>query len=123
MKKLYIGDTLAIAFVTAIGFAFHGTTDLSVFPRFLLTYIPLTVSWFLVAPWLGLFQTEITSNPKLLWRPALAVLFAAPLAALVRAMILNSAVVPIFATILAGTSALGMVIWRGIYLLLNRKGR
>ena len=119
---LYICDAVAIALVTLAGFAFHGETDLAILPRVLLVFVPLTVAWFLIAPLLGLFQPEITSIPIQLWRPALALLFAAPLAALVRANILGSMVIPIFANVLAATSALGMVVWRGIYLFLNRKG-
>ena len=119
---LYISDAVAIALVTLAGFAFHGETDLAILPRVLLVFVPLTVAWFLIAPLLGLYQPEITSNPKQLWRPALAMLFAAPLAALVRANILGSMVIPIFANVLTATSALGMVVWRGIYLFLNRKG-
>ncbi len=124
MKKYVIlGDSLAIVLVTLIGFITHSETDLSYLPRFLATYIPLTVSWFLLAPWFGLLQPEIASNPKQLWQPALAMLFAAPLAALLRAMILNTAVIPIFAIVLGGTSALGMILWRGIYILLNRRSQ
>jgi hypothetical protein len=78
----YISDAVAIALVTFAGFAFHGETDASILPRFLLSYVPLTVAWFIIAPLLGLYQPEITSNPKQLWRPALAMIFAAPLAAL-----------------------------------------
>ncbi len=122
-RILYFCDVLAIAIVTFFGFAFHGETGSAVIPRFLAADVPLTFAWFLLAPWFGLFQTEITSNPKQLWRPALAMLFAAPLAALLRAIYYNSVVIPVFATVLAGTSALGMVVWRGIYFLLTRKGR
>jgi len=121
-KTLFISDAVAIALVTFAGFAFHGETDSSILPRFLLSYVPLTIAWFIIAPLLGLYQPEITSNPKQLWRPALAMIFAAPLAALVRANILGSMVIPIFANVLAATSALGIVVWRGLYLFLNRKG-
>jgi len=84
-------------------------------------FFPLTISWFLLAPWLGLFQQEIVFNPKQLWRPVLAILFAAPLAAVLRGFILNAPIIPIFAVVLGTTSALGMVVWRGIYLLLIRR--
>jgi cytochrome c biogenesis protein CcdA len=116
-----LGDILAIAFVTLIGFATHGETNLSFLPRFLAVYFPLSISWFLLAPWFGLFQPEITSNPKQLWRPALAMLFAAPLAALLRAIVLNSAAIPVFAAVLGAASALGITTWRGLYLLLTRQ--
>lgn len=121
-KILYVSDAVAIALVTVAGFAFHGETDLAILPRVLLIFVPLTVAWFILAPWFGLFQPEITSNPKQLWRPALVMLFAAPLAALVRAVILGSMVIPIFANVLTATSALGMVVWRGIYIFIARKG-
>jgi len=117
---LILGDILSIAVVTLIGFATHGETDLSFLPRFLATYFPLSISWFLLAPGFGLFQPEITSNPKGLWRPALAMLFAAPLAALLRAIVLNTVVIPVFGIALGATSALGMVLWRGFYFLLSR---
>lgn len=122
-KMLVISDAIAIALVTFAGFAFHGETDASILPRFLLSFVPLTIAWFILAPLLGLYQPEIASNPKQLWRPALAMIFAAPLAALLRANILGSMVIPVFANVLAATSALGMVVWRGIVILLNRKGR
>ncbi len=120
-KMLFVSDAVAIALVTFAGFAFHGETDASILPRFLLSYVPLTVAWFIIAPLLGLYQPEITSNPKQLWRPALAMIFAAPLAALVRANILGSMVIPVFANVLAATSALGMAVWRGIYLFMKTK--
>jgi hypothetical protein len=53
----------------------------------------------------------------------LAALFVAPLAAVLRGFILNAPVIPIFAAVLAATSALGMVVWRAMYLFLNRKNR
>jgi len=123
MKKsiLILGDILAIALVTIIGFATHGEADLSFLPRMAATYFPLSISWFLLAPWMGLFNQEVISNPKQFWRPALAALFAAPLAAVLRGFILNAPVIPIFAGVLGGTSAIGMVAWRGLFLLLNRK--
>jgi hypothetical protein len=112
---LYAGDALSIAVLTLIGFATHGEADVSFAPRMAALYFPLSISWFLLAPSLGLFRKEIISNPRQLWRPALAMIFAAPLAAILRGFILHAPVIPIFAAILAGTSALGMVIWRLIW--------
>ena len=121
---LLIGDLLAIALLTLIGFATHGEADMLFAPRMAALYFPLSVAWFLLAPALGLFQQEITSDPKQLWRPVLAMLFAAPLAAVFRGFLLNAPIIPIFAAVLAATSALGMVIWRAVYvafLAWNRK--
>lgn len=117
---LYAGDILGIAIITLIGFATHGETDQSFLPRMGALFFPLMIAWFLISPWLGLFQLEITLSPKQLWRPALAVMFAAPLAAVLRGLILNTSIIPIFVVVLTATSAFGMFVWRGIYFFLNR---
>ena len=120
---LYAGDLLAIALVTFIGFATHGEADVSFAPRMAALYFPLSVSWFLLAPALKLFEGEITSNPGQLWRPALAMIFAAPFAAVLRGFLLNAPIIPIFAAVLASTSALGMVLWRLIWYGLTKGKR
>jgi hypothetical protein len=118
---LVIGDIIALAIITIIGFATHGETDLSFLPRMLTTFIPLLVSWFLIAPWLGLFDLQITSAPKQLWRPPLAMLLAAPMTAILRAAMINAVALPLFTLILGGSAALGMLIWRGLYSLWGKK--
>jgi len=118
---LYAGDTLLLAVLTLVGFATHGEADLSFLPRMAVLFFPLAISWFLLAPALGLFDGKIVSNPKQLWRPALGMVFAAPLATVLRGFLLSAPIIPIFAAVLAGTSALGMVIWRGVYLFWARK--
>ena len=119
---LMLGDLLALGITTIIGFATHGETDLSFLPRFLAIYIPLTIAWFLLATLIRLFQPEIASNLKQLWRVPLVMLVAAPLAVILRSLILQTEIIPIFMLALGGTSALGMMIWRGIPIILNRKG-
>ena len=123
MKKylLFVGDILALAIVTIIGFTSHGEVNTSFLPRMAAALIPLIISWFAVAPWLGLFDSEITSNPRLLWRPALTMVFAGPLAVLIRGLILNAPVIPIFGVVLSMTSALGMTIWRWVYILISKR--
>ncbi len=123
MKNTYwliLGDLLAIALVTVIGFATHGETDLSLLPRMLTTFGPLALAWFLVAPFLGLFQPKITANLRQLWRPFVALVLAGPLAALLRAFLLNTVVIPIFAVVLSGSAGLGMVVWRFFWQRLER---
>jgi hypothetical protein len=120
---LILGDILAIGILTIIGFATHGEAELSLVPRMATTFFPLSISWFLLAPALGLFQQEMISNPKNLWRPALVGLFAGPFAAVLRGFMLNAPIIPIFAMILSATSALGLLVWRAIFVFLNRKVR
>jgi hypothetical protein len=118
---LVLGDILAVAVITVIGFATHGETDLPFLPRMGTTFFPLVVSWFLIAPWLGLFGEQIVLNHRQLWRPALAMILAAPIAAILRAAMLNTVALPLFTLILGSTSALGIFIWRGIYSWLAKK--
>lgn len=118
---LYIGDAVVVALLTLVGFASHNELGTAFFLRMLAMFVPLTLAWFLLAPWFGLFQPEIISNPKQLWRPVFVMAFAAPLAVVIRGLILNAAILPIFAVVLGATSALGMVIWRGLFSFLKRK--
>ena len=117
---LVAGDLLAIAIVTLIGFATHGEAGVALAPRMLTTFVPLTFGWFLIAPFLGLFNPEVVSNPRQLWRPALAMVFAGPLAALLRAVLLNTVVIPIFGVVLSGSAGLGMLAWRALWCWLKR---
>jgi DUF3054 family protein len=112
MKKyvLILGDIFAITLITFIGFASHGEAGVSFLPRMGAAFFPLLVSWFLLAPALGLFQEQIFLNTNQLWRPVLAMIFAASFAAVLRGLILNAPIVPIFAVVLSATSAFGMLV-------------
>jgi hypothetical protein len=118
---LILGDIFAILIVTIIGFATHGETGTAFLPRMAVIFFPLAIGWFILAPWFGLFQPEIISNPKQLWRTVLAMIFVAPLAVVIRGLFLNAFAIPIFAVVLSAVSAFGMIIWRALYFLLNRK--
>lgn len=118
---LILGDILAIVILTLIGFATHGEIGLSFLPRMGTTFFPVLVSWFLAATWLDLFDERVISHPQLFWRILLAMLFAAPLATILRATLLHSAAQPFFVLVLGSTNALGMLIWRGIFFLVARK--
>jgi hypothetical protein len=118
---LIFGDILAIAMLTFIGFATHSEVGFSYILRMATTFFPVLVSWFLIAPWLGLFDEQVIVNPKLLWRILLTMFFAAPLAVILRATLLHSAAQPLFALILGGSNAFGMLMWRALYLFVTRR--
>lgn len=123
MKKyiLILGDILAILITTLIGFATHGEANVAFLPRMAAAFFPLAIAWFLLAPFLGLFQQEHIGSPRQLWRPVLGMIFAGPLAAVLRGLLLNAPIIPIFAVVLSSTSAFGMLVWRGIYLFFKPK--
>jgi hypothetical protein len=116
-KKMFLiaGDLLAIALVTAIGFATHGEAGVAFLPRMAAIFLPLSLAWFVLAPSLGLFHQETVASPRQLWRSALAMAFAAPLAAILRGLILNAPIIPIFGLVLSATSAFGMLVWRMVW--------
>jgi Protein of unknown function (DUF3054) len=116
---LIVGDLLAIAILTVIGFASHGEADASFLPRMAATFVPMAVSWFLLAPALGLFEAERVRSTRQLWRPAWGAFFASQLAVILRGLWLNAPVLPLFGIILGATAALGMLVWRGIWILLS----
>ena len=124
MNKKYLlilGDVLAIALLTIIGFATHGETGATFLPRMGAAFFPVVFSWFVLAPWFGLFDEQIISQPKNLLRIPLAVFFAAPTAVILRAAWFNTAGIPIFALALGGTNALGMMVWRWVYIQIAKR--
>ena len=124
MKKkspLILGDILTFAIVTYIGFATHGEADVSYVARMAAAFFPLLIAWFLMAPWLGLFDEGVTRNFKSLWRIMPAMVFVSPLAVILRAVLLHSAAQPLFVLIFGLTNALGILVWRVIYLFIARR--
>jgi hypothetical protein len=110
---------IAIAILTIIGFATHGETGISFIPRMGTTFFPVMVSWFLLAPWFGLFDINMTARNIFIWRIPLVMLFAAPLASSLRAGMLGSTAIPLFTLILGCTFGLGLLIWRVLFRLVS----
>jgi ABC-type xylose transport system permease subunit len=116
-----IGDILVLGLVTLFGFASHDELD-TAGTRMMTTFVPLVLAWVLVSPWLGVFRTEITDNPRQLWRPFWAMVLAGPMAAWIRGTWLQRPIVPLFVVVLGGVSALALLAWRTIYwLLISRR--
>jgi hypothetical protein len=109
------GDGITLAITTAVGFMAHGETGTAFAPRMLATFLPLMAGWFLIAPWLGLFDEHVVLNPRRLWRPPLAMLLGAPIAGILRAALLGSSAQPIFVLVLGSSAGLFLLIWRGLY--------
>ncbi len=119
---LAAGDILVLGLVTVYGFASHNQLD-TAGSRMLTTFIPLLLSWFLVSPHLGVFDLQRAAQPSQLWRPFWAMILAAPMAVFIRAVMLNTAVNPIFVVILGGVAALALLAWRFLFLWIVRRKR
>jgi hypothetical protein len=105
--------------VTLLGFSTHGKLNVASLPRMLTTFLPLLVSWFLAAPWLGLFDLHKPQR-SVLWRVPLAMLLAAPLTSILRAALLNAVALPLFTLILGGSATIGMLFWRMLWGWMSR---
>ena len=113
---LITGDIITLAIVTVIGFASYGTAGIAG-SRMLTTFIPLVIAWFIFAPLLHSFDREVYLDIKQLWRPLWAMVLASPMVAWLRGVLLNSPILPLFVIILGGVSAVGILLWRGIFWL------
>jgi hypothetical protein len=118
---LVIGDMLTIFVITVVGFGTHAEVGLSYLPRIAETFFPVSVAWFILAPWFGLYHNETVVNARQLWRPAFVMIFVGPLAALMRGFLLDSPVIPIFGLVLSITNALGVIFWRTLFFFLRRR--
>lgn len=81
------------------------------------TFLPLLAAWFLLAPYLGVFDLTRASDVRQVWRPFWAMILAAPLAAWMRGVWLDAPILWLFVVILGGFSALGLLAWRLLFAL------
>ncbi len=117
---LLTGDILTLALVTIFGFFSHQMLTTAVM-RILATFVPLALSWGMVAPFLGVYDPAHLADARQLWRPFWAMILAAPMAGLLRGIWLGQVILPIFVVILGGISALTMSTWRAVYWALSRR--
>ena len=115
-RVLIIGDVVILALTTAFGFANHGTLG-SAGLRILATLVPLLFAWFLISPFMGVFDSSRVNDPRQIWRPFLAMVIAGPFASFLRGVLLNQPILWVFVLVIGGFSTLALVGWRGIYLL------
>jgi len=120
LSILVIGDAFTLAVVTVIGFATHGEIG-SAGLRMLTTFIPLLLSWALLAPHFGVYHSSHIRDVRQLWRPFWSMLMAAPLAGLLRGLWLGRAISPLFVVILGGSAAIAMLAWRFLYWLISQR--
>jgi hypothetical protein len=115
---LLIGDVFTIFIVSLVGFVNHNSAiDWHIFT----TLLPMLAAWSVAGFLLGVYKVEVVSAPAQLWRVILAVMLAAPVAAWLRAIWLDRAVIPVFALVLGLSAALGLVIWRLIWIWLHKR--
>jgi hypothetical protein len=110
------GDLLVLLLFTWVGRSSHSLSGTDIFAG-LATAAPFIISWFLIAPWFGLFQVEVSQTwRKLVPRLLLVWLIGGPLAGLLRALFLGrpipEGIVPTFVVITMIVASLFMLVWR-----------
>jgi hypothetical protein len=118
---LVLGDAASLAVVTAFGFAFHQEFEAVGSSRFLATYFPLLAAWLVTAGGLGALDPDRADDPRQQWRPAVAVLLATPIAAVLRSAWLGTPPVTVFIVVMAGVSLVSLGVWRTAHLLARRR--
>lgn len=116
LSLLIAGDALFLLAVTFLGFATHNSSLAG--GRWLATYLPLLLSWYLAAFLLGLYQAEAASQYRMIWLVFAAAVFAAPLAVMLRGLWLQQTVLPIFGLVMMTMTAAGMGVWRLVWVTL-----
>jgi len=119
-SALLVGDAIVLLLVTFIGFASHERLSLGIL-RILSTFVPLLTGWTLIGFHVGVFDPAKTADPRQLWRPFWAMVLAGPFAGWMRALFLGTGVAPIFVVVLGGISALSLLAWRALYLVLSAR--
>lgn len=110
---LIFGDLVALAMVTLYGFAAHDRLGVAG-GRMFTTFAPLVAAWLLVAPHLGVFEQKLAGEARHLWRPFWAMVLAAPLAAWLRGLWLQTPIMPTFVAVLGGVCAAALLAWRSL---------
>jgi len=116
---LVIGDFLTFLLFAWIGRRSHAlsATDMG---ALITTAAPFIVSWFVIAPWFGLYNPEVSRNWRK-WLPRLLIawIIGVPLALMLRALWLGRSIPgglnPTFALVAFGFSTLFLLIWRLVY--------
>lgn len=116
---LLVGDLIALLLVTLVGISSHNE-QLS-FYRTAVNFLPLVIAWLIVSPWFGAYDANMISSPKRILQILLAVFVCTPFAAVLRGMILNTAVQTSFVLVFALTNTVGIGLWRSIWVFLHQR--
>lgn len=111
-RRAIVGDVVALILLVVVGFASHA--ELSAIPRMAGTVVVFGLSWFVVAPFFGLFDAPALTRPvDALWRTALAWIVAAPLGTFLRSVALDRAtIVVVFVMVTIAVNGAGLALWR-----------
>jgi hypothetical protein len=119
--RLVIGDVAVYLVATLIGFASHDLLAGEHLLRMLATFFPFCLAWILYATLGGAYDSERLKGSARVLRPILIAVLAAPGGSLLRGLLLNTTIQTTFVLVMAGVTALGIGLWRGLDMYLVRR--
>lgn len=120
--SLVVGDALVFLVFSVIGRLSHGErVDPAAFPQVLATAAPFAIGWFIVAPYVGAYRRDITTQPRrMALRTAFAWLLSLPVGLTLRGIFVDHDVPPIsFAIVTFIFIMLVLQLWRWPYALMK----
>ena len=116
---LVIGDIFCFLIFSSLGQTSH-RENLNVF-SVVLVALPFMAGWFLVAPFIGAFRSDVAAKPaKMVVRTLLCWLLAWPVALLLRGVFVDHAPPPVsFALVVLGFNLALLLLWRWPFALNN----
>lgn len=119
LRWAFVGDAVVLVALTVVGFATHSTLDATW--RLVVTTVGVLAAWALVAPWFGVFSTNVLLRPAEVWRVAWAWAIAAPVAGFLRAWVLGVTVSATFILVTIAVNGAGLVIWRAVFATIQQR--
>ena len=117
---LLIGDCVVFAIVTVFGFASRETLGTAGF-RILTIFVPAVIACLLIASFLSVYDIDMITRLRDLWRPPWAMVLAAPMAAFLRGAWLGPPIIPIFIVVIDAGNASAILTWRALFLFVKSK--
>lgn len=121
--SLAVGDTLVFLLFSVIGRLSHGErVDPAAFPQVLATAAPFAIGWFIIAPYVGAYRHDVTTQPRrMALRTAFAWLLSLPVGLALRGIFVDHDLPPIsFAIVTFVFVMLVLQLWRCPYALIQR---
>ena len=111
---LPLGDALVFIAVTLLGFRSHQVLGSAGILRILATLLPFYASWIIFKRWANLDPRGEQDARIWILKAGITATLAAPFGATLRGLWLGSPVLTSFVIVMAGVSALGIMLWRAI---------
>lgn len=128
---LIVGDAISFLVFVIVGRTNHGeTTGFGAILSIVGTALPFALAWFVVAPFLGAFRSDVTASlSTMLRRTEFAWLCTWPLAVLIRFIVDRFNAVQLeasflaFAVVVLVTNAVFLGLWRGAFAFITSRMR